>query len=62
MPLAALVVLFCLVELGLPLVIPHLVAPVSGLIERIFLGSTILWIGVVSGCAILRNRVSTLIP
>lgn len=41
-------VIFCLIQLGLPFVTPHFVATFGGLIERLFLGSLLLWVGVVS--------------
>jgi len=46
--LAAIVVLLWVVEFALPFIFPHINARVGGLTERLFLGSTLLWIGVVS--------------
>lgn len=45
---AALAVALVLVDLGLPFVLPHFASRVGGLTERLFLGSVLLWIGVVS--------------
>lgn len=46
--LATIVVLLWVVEFALPFIFPHINARVGGLTERLFLGSTLLWIGVVS--------------
>lgn len=46
--LSALSVLLVLIELGLPFIAPHLAARVGGLTERLFLGSVLLWVAVVS--------------
>jgi hypothetical protein len=48
LPLSVIVVLFWVVELGLPFVAPHLNGRIDGLTERLFLGSVLLWIGVLS--------------
>jgi hypothetical membrane protein len=46
--LGALSVFLLFLELGLPFVAPHLAARVGGLTERLFLGSVLMWIGIVS--------------
>jgi hypothetical protein len=43
-PLGALSVLLCFVDLGLAVVAPHLSDRIGGLTERLFLGSVLLWI------------------
>jgi len=48
MPLAVLVLLFCVVTLGLGFVVPHLSSKIGGLDERLFLGLELLWIAAVS--------------
>ena len=45
---AALSVLLLLVDLAMPFIAPHLNSRIGGLTERLFLGSVLLWIGVVS--------------
>jgi hypothetical membrane protein len=47
LPLSLIVILFWVVEFGLPFVFPHLNARIGGLTERLFLGSVLLWIGTV---------------
>ena len=56
LPLSVLSVIFCLIQLGLPIVTPHFVATFGGLIERLFLGSLLLWVGVVSSYMIKHIR------
>jgi Protein of unknown function (DUF998) len=48
LPVSALVLLCWAVEFALPFIFPNLNARVGGLTERIFLGSVLLWIGVMS--------------
>jgi hypothetical membrane protein len=48
LPMTVIVVLLWVVEFALPFIFPHLNARVGGLIERLFLGSVLLWIGTVS--------------
>jgi len=48
LPLAALSVILCLVELFGAFVAPGFYASYGGLVERTFLGSVLLWVGVVS--------------
>ena len=48
LPLAALSVVLCLVELLGAFVAPGLSAHYGGLLERLFLGSVLLWMGIVS--------------
>ncbi len=48
LPLSVLVIVFWLIEFGLPFVFPHLNTRIGGLTERLFLGSVLFWIGVVS--------------
>ncbi len=47
-PLAIVVVVLFVVELGAGFAVPHLAARVGGLTERLFLGSVLLWILLVS--------------
>jgi hypothetical membrane protein len=46
--IAVLSVVLVVVELGLPFVAPHLATRFGGLTERLFLGSVLLWVAVVS--------------
>lgn len=46
--LSFVVVLLLLIDIALPLLLPHLYSRIGGLVERLFLGSLLLWIGVVS--------------
>jgi hypothetical protein len=48
LPLSIIVIIFWAIEFGLPFVFPHLNTHIGGLTERLFLGSVLLWIGVVS--------------
>jgi hypothetical protein len=48
LPLSIIVIIFWAIEFGLPFVLPHLNAHIGGLTERLFLGSVLFWIGVVS--------------
>ncbi|MDG6925726.1 MAG: DUF998 domain-containing protein [Nitrososphaerota archaeon] len=48
MPVSLLAVLLCLVELLAPFVVPHADALFGGLLERLFLGSVLVWIAVLS--------------
>jgi len=48
LPLSEIVVIFLVIEFGVLLVFPHLGARIGGLTERVFLGSVLLWIGLVS--------------
>jgi hypothetical membrane protein len=48
LPLSVLVIVFWAIEFGLPFVFPHLNARIGGLTERLFLGSVLFWMGVVS--------------
>jgi Protein of unknown function (DUF998) len=48
LPLSEIVVLFWIIEFILPIAFPHLNGSIGGLTERLFLGSVLLWIGVVS--------------
>ena len=56
LPMAVIVVLLWVVEFALPFIFPHLNARVGGLTERLFLGSVLLWIGVVSSYVITNMR------
>jgi hypothetical membrane protein len=53
--IAALAVIFCLVTLGLPFVVPHLSTRIGGLDERVFLAMVFLWMTTVS-IHLLRYR------
>lgn len=48
LPIAVLVVIFCLLELMTPFFAPHFAAHFGGLLERIFLASMLAWIAAVS--------------
>jgi hypothetical protein len=48
LPVSVIVVVLWVVEFGLPFVSPHLNSRIGGLTERLFLGSVLLWLGVVS--------------
>jgi len=48
LPLSAIVVILWALEFCLPFVAPHLNLRIGGLTERLFLGSVLLWMGVVS--------------
>jgi hypothetical protein len=48
-PLAIIAVVLWAVEFGLPFLLPHLNSRIGGITERLFLGSLLLWIGVISG-------------
>ena len=54
-PLAYLTVILCLVELFAGSVAPGLVLNYGGLIERLFLGSVLLWVGTVSTVMLLKQ-------
>jgi hypothetical membrane protein len=58
--IAALSVVLVVVDLGLPFVAPHLTTRIGGLTERLFLGSVLLWVGVVAGY--LATRKATPLP
>ena len=48
LPLSVIAVIFLVIEFGVLFVFPHLAARIGGLTERVFLGSVLLWIGIVS--------------
>ncbi len=48
LPLSVIAVILLVIEFGLDFVFPHLDARIGGLTERVFLGSVLLWIGIVS--------------
>jgi hypothetical protein len=48
MPLSVIVVVLWVIEFGLPFAFPHINGRIGGLTERLFLGSVLLWIGLVS--------------
>jgi hypothetical protein len=48
LPISALAVVLCLVELLAPFFTPHLASQFGGLIERIFLGTVLLWMSAIS--------------
>jgi hypothetical protein len=58
LPISVLSVIFCLIDLGLPFVAPHLATSIGGLTERIFLGFVLLWMVVVSACLIRQGSTS----
>lgn len=47
-PLSVIVLVLWIIEFGLPFAFPHLNGRIGGLTERLFLGSVLLWIGVIS--------------
>jgi len=47
-PLSVIVLVLWFIEFGLPFASPHLNGRIGGLTERLFLGSVLLWIGLVS--------------
>ena len=48
LPLSVIVIIFWVIEFGLPFIVPHLNARIGGLTERLFLASVLLWLGTVS--------------
>ena len=58
-PLGILSFLLLVVELGQELFVHHLNSSIGGLIERLFLGSVLLWIAVVSGYLATHSRMLT---
>jgi hypothetical membrane protein len=56
LPLAYLSVLLCLVELLIPFVARGFTAHYGGLVERLFLGSVLLWVGSVSVALLAATR------
>ena len=56
LPLSELVVVLWAVEFVLPFIFPHLNSRIGGLTERLFLGSVLLWIGVLSVYFATRRR------
>jgi hypothetical membrane protein len=56
--ISVLALIFCLIDLGLPFVAPHLATSVGGLVERIFLGFMLLWMAVVSFYLIRKGSLS----
>ncbi len=51
-------VIFCLMDIGLPFVLPKLSTNIGGLIERIFIGLVLLWIAVISVCLLRQQSIS----
>jgi hypothetical membrane protein len=47
-PISVLVVVFCLLEVLIPIVTPHLAAHFGGFFERLFLGTMLVWIAAIS--------------
>jgi|SRR5208283_262718 hypothetical protein len=56
MPLSIIVIVLWVIEFGLPFLFPHLNSRVGGLTERLFLGSVLLWIGIISAYFVLHLR------
>jgi hypothetical protein len=56
MPLSIIVIVLWVIEFGLPFLFPHLNSRVGGLTERLFLGSVLLWLGIVSAYFVLHLR------
>jgi hypothetical membrane protein len=59
LPIAALAVVFCLLELLTPVFAPHLATHFGGLFERIFLGTMLAWIAAIS--VYMLNRGSKIV-
>jgi hypothetical protein len=55
LPVAVLAVVFCLVDLLVPLFAHHLNADYGGLLERLFLGTELLWIAGISALMLRRK-------
>ena len=55
LPLACLAVVLCIAEISGGFVVPGLYADYGGLIERLFLGSVLLWVGAVSAVMLSRS-------
>jgi hypothetical protein len=63
LPIAILAVVFCLLELLGPFVVPRLVTHFGGLFERLFLGTTLVWIAAISAYMLKNDaRVTTETP
>lgn len=56
LPISIISVALCLIELLGGFVVPHLFANYGGLIERLFLGSVLLWVGLVSAILVRREK------
>jgi hypothetical protein len=56
LPLSIIVMVLWAVEFGLPFLFPHLNSRIGGLTERLFLGSVLLWVGVVSAYLTIHLR------
>jgi len=54
LPLSVIAVILLVIEFGVLFVSPHLGARIGGLTERVFLGSVLLWIGIVSAYLAVR--------
>ncbi|MGD0645194.1 MAG: DUF998 domain-containing protein, partial [Candidatus Bathyarchaeia archaeon] len=61
LPIAAMAIVFCLLELLTPFFTPHLAAHFGGLLERIFLGTILAWIAAISAY-LLRHEPKTVNP
>jgi len=58
MPISVLVVVFCLLEVLIPIVTPHLAAYFGGFFERLFLGTMLAWIATISAYMIKHESKS----
>jgi hypothetical membrane protein len=58
MPIGALAVVACLVELLAPFFAPHLASQFGGLIERVFLGTVLLWMSAISAYMLVDEHKS----
>lgn len=56
LPISALAVVFCLLELLAPFVTPHLAAHFGGFFERLFLGTLLIWIATISAYMLLKHE------
>ena len=53
-----LAVIFCLMVIGLPFVLPKLSTNIGGLIERIFIALVLLWMAIISVCQLRKKSTS----
>jgi hypothetical membrane protein len=58
LPISYLAVIFCLMVIGLPFVLPKLSTNIGGLIERIFIGLVLLWMAIISLCQLRQKSTS----
>lgn len=56
LPISVMAVVFCLLQLLVPSVAPHFATRYGGLIERLFLGSVLLWITAISAFMLKKGH------